>query len=363
MQNLLNFELNLKISFHNSIFKILFSILIAFSNSANLNADSVYSKVIADNWLNLRERPEQNSSIIVLLPKGTRVELLEQSDKTEVINGKAGKWVEVEWLGNRGWVFDAYLEKVNEEDQLAGYLRYLKTLKKGELSSIKKAEEKFLSAFDTNSKDAENAFRSFTFFLNMQKEEINPKLNEKLQLDYGQYNTKLVNELKYSGLTVEYCEGESSLVEYYDYYAGILSKYSFEFKEYLLLLSKVGDPYTCDGGIGISWEEMRKRISLIEKFIKNHETIPDRKRAEEFRRAYMNDYANGLDNTPVCDFRNQTLLPEVRSSFKKFLTDNKSSFYFPFMEKLYSMYEKNNFKCSREIKNYSFTFFYPEDKK
>ncbi|EQA36643.1 hypothetical protein LEP1GSC047_2871 [Leptospira inadai serovar Lyme str. 10] len=292
-----------------------------------------------------------------------RVKLFGQRDKAEVINGKMGRWAEVEWIGNRGWVFDAYLEKVNEDDRLAGYLQYLKTLAKGELSSVKKAEEKFISTFDNNSKDAENAFRSFTFFLNLQREEINSKLREKLRQNYGLYNTELINELKSSGLTVEYCEGDSNLIEYYDYYTRLLSKYSFEFKEYLLLLSKVGNPYACDGALLISREEMRRRISLIEEFTKNHETIPDKRNVEEILKAYMNDYSNGSDNTPVCDFRNNTLLSEIRSSFKKFLKENKSSSYHPFMEKLYSMYEKNNFKCSQEIKNYSFTFFYPSDRK
>lgn len=164
MKDSLNCQPNLRISFRNSVSKILFLILVVLSNSPNLSADSTYSKVIADSWLNLRERPELNSSVIIFLPKGMRVKLFGQRDKAEVINGKMGRWAEVEWIGNRGWVFDAYLEKVNEDDRLAGYLQYLKTLAKGELSSVKKAEEKFISTFDNNSKDAENAFRSFTFF-------------------------------------------------------------------------------------------------------------------------------------------------------------------------------------------------------
>ncbi|EQA47187.1 hypothetical protein LEP1GSC050_0719 [Leptospira broomii serovar Hurstbridge str. 5399] len=93
---------------------------------------------------------------------------------------------------------------------------------------------------------------------------------------------------------------------------------SFEFEEYLLLLSKVDYPYTCDGELLVSREEMRRRISLIEKFIKNHEIIPDSKKVQEILKAYMNDYSNGLEALLFAIFRTIRKFPTFKAVLKNF---------------------------------------------
>ncbi|WP_246836785.1 SH3 domain-containing protein [Leptospira kmetyi] len=344
------------------IYLILFPFVFLFISGNTLHSESQerYAKVNANGGLYLRDGAGQKNSTVRLLPNGTRVKIIGRSDKTETLNGKKGNWVEVEGLYKKGWVFDAYLENVSNADSLVAYQKYLDSLKTGELSSLQKAENQFISKFPPNSPDAENAFRVYTEFVLTQSAEIDSKLQEKLQNDYGKWtDSALVRELNSHGLTVEYCEGDAALIEYYDHSLVVLKNYTFPLKETIRLLSKVGYPYTCDAGIGISWEEMRKRIAKIETFLKEFSTIPEKTMIEGLLKEYFGFYVNGLDNTPVCECKEEScvLSNEARKSFKNFLNENKTSVYFSFLEKLNSMYSKNQFRCNEEIRNFGFSFF------
>ncbi|WP_246846799.1 SH3 domain-containing protein [Leptospira barantonii] len=338
----------------------LFLFLFAFSNSFNAESQERYAKVNANGGLYLRDGAGQKNSSVRLLPSGIRVKIIGRSEKAETLNGKKGNWVEVEGLYKKGWVFDAYLENVSNTDSLVVYQKYLDSLKTGELSSLQKAENQFISKFAPNSPDAENAFRVYTEFVVIQSSEINSKLQEKLQNDYGKWtDSALVRELNSHGLTVEYCEGDAALIEYYDHSLVVLKNHTFPLKETIRLLSKVGYPYTCDAGIGISWEEMRKRIAKIETFLKEFNTVPEKPMIEGLLKEYFGFYVNGLDNTPVCECREEScvLSNEVRKSFKNFLNENKTSVYFSFVEKLNSIYSKNQFRCNEETRKFGYSFF------
>lgn len=343
----------------NRLIRFLFLVFISW-NIMNAETKERYAKVNANGGLYLRDGAGQKSATLRLLPNGIRVKIVNASDKKEILNGKQGSWVEVEGLYQRGWVFDAYLENVESSDSLVAYQKYLNALKIGELSSLQKAENQFISQFPSSSADAENAFRVYSEYVQRQSGEITSKLQEKLQNDYGKWkDSALIRELNSRGLTVEYCEGDANLIQYYDHSLLILKNHSFPLKETIRLLSKVGYPYVCDAGIGISWEEMRKRISKIETFLKEFKTIPEKTRIEELSKGYFDRYVNGLDNTPVCECKEEScvLSNEARKSFKNFLTENKSSVYFPFLQKLDSLYSKNQYRCNEEIRNFGYSYF------
>ncbi|MCG6193122.1 SH3 domain-containing protein [Leptospira sp. FAT2] len=326
---------------------------------SNAESNTGYAKVAAEGGLYLREEANQKGRPVTLLPPGMILKLAGTSDKTEVIGGKKGRWTEVELFGTKGWVFDAYLKRVSGKDSLADYLKYLEDLKPGEFSSLKNAEKKFLTTFTADSTEAENAFRIYTKFVNFQSGTLGDRLQQQLQTDYGKYDTELALKLKAHGLTVEYCEGDGALVEYYDHYWKLLKDYNFPFKEYVRLMKTVGYAYVCDGGIGISWEEMRNRIAKMETFLKEQKPIPEKIEVEALLKDYMDRYANGLDNTPVCECKDEicSLASEPQKSYRNFLGQNKTSAYFSFVEKLSGMYSKSRNRCTEEIRNYRTIFF------
>jgi len=59
--------------------------------------------------LRMRDNPDQKSQIIVVIPEGEKVELLEVTGDEVTISGATGKWSKVRWKYKSGWVFGGFL--------------------------------------------------------------------------------------------------------------------------------------------------------------------------------------------------------------------------------------------------------------
>ena len=70
--------------------------------------------VNAKSGLNLRKTSSQNSEIILTIPFGEEVEILDEIEKNEILSNKTGNWYEVSYAGNRGWVSGEYVQMKNE---------------------------------------------------------------------------------------------------------------------------------------------------------------------------------------------------------------------------------------------------------
>lgn len=330
-------------------------ILITASLVVNsLLANDTFFQVTAKNGLNLRETKGISNSSLKLLPEGMRVKFLEYSNKEETIQGKKGRWAKVKWLNLEGWVFNAYTKETEKKDLLSNYLKYLENLPSAEVNSLRKARKYFFQNFKPNSKDAENAYRILREFNQIQSFAFIEKYGNEYSKT-GSLNKKLENDLKEVGIDVWGCEGLLGFTENFNQYLKDLKNYSFPLKKYFKLAEKVGNPYSCDAGIGITWEEIRSRIQLIENYLKENKTFPEKNELEEELIGYFQNYIFGQDNTPTCpENRNKEeetyiLDSEVKKSYQLFLKQNKASRYYPLIQKIYLEYKKNDFKCTNEI--------------
>jgi hypothetical protein len=57
----------------------------------------------------MRYEPNQQSKIICSIPFAKRIRVFKIYEKEFIINNMIGKWVYVEYIGKRGWVFSGYL--------------------------------------------------------------------------------------------------------------------------------------------------------------------------------------------------------------------------------------------------------------
>ncbi|MCB0515815.1 MAG: hypothetical protein KDD49_07110 [Bacteroidetes bacterium] len=69
-------------------------------------------KVSAKSGLILREEQSLESNSITLIPFQSKVKVCDENAKEETIDGLKGKWVKTFWEEKEGYVFDEYLEKV-----------------------------------------------------------------------------------------------------------------------------------------------------------------------------------------------------------------------------------------------------------
>ena len=60
--------------------------------------------------LTMREQPGTSSKSIVVIPNGSSVKILNKGTLEETIAGKTSSWYEVDWNGNKGWVFGGFLK-------------------------------------------------------------------------------------------------------------------------------------------------------------------------------------------------------------------------------------------------------------
>lgn len=83
------------------------------ADEKNTISDKLY--VSASAGLKLREQSNQNAKLIVVIPYGSEVNVIEESGEVLTIAGKTGKWTKIDWNGNKGWAFGGFLEKTAVE--------------------------------------------------------------------------------------------------------------------------------------------------------------------------------------------------------------------------------------------------------
>ncbi len=107
-----------------------------------------------------------------------------------------------------------------------------------------------------------------------------------------------------------------------------------------------------DAALRIEPDEIRERIILGENLIKVN---PDSIIAAKIK-PVLDDlfyyYLFGLDNTPVYgDSVQNQINPNTKSSYQRFLKENKNSKYYPLIKATYDVLKKNNFIYSNKVKS------------
>lgn len=69
-------------------------------------------QAIAKPNLTVRKSADVTGKKLGNVPYGGKVKVLEFTDKTDSIGGRAGTWVKIEWQGKSAYAFDAFLEKL-----------------------------------------------------------------------------------------------------------------------------------------------------------------------------------------------------------------------------------------------------------
>ncbi len=88
-------------------------ILITFCTILLLAGDRETGKfyVTAKQGLNIRPEPGKGSIVIVKMPLGAQVEVLEYSKEEDEIDGNKAPWVKLKYKKYTGWAFSQYLSK------------------------------------------------------------------------------------------------------------------------------------------------------------------------------------------------------------------------------------------------------------
>lgn len=67
--------------------------------------------ISANGGLKLRDKPDTKGKVLGIIPDGAKVVLLEETGKAMTISGATGKWSNVKWVDETGWVFGGFLSE------------------------------------------------------------------------------------------------------------------------------------------------------------------------------------------------------------------------------------------------------------
>jgi len=247
----------------------------------------------------------------------------------------------------------------NDAGSISEYRGFLSELDKFQVVSIDIAKEMYWSLFPVGSSNAEEGFRLFKNFHTQSirildrkfytRKDIQGMLREhpifqktlELQvlppLEYLSEDLKesvqtkfpgaLTNLYEYSKCGVIYymSEGDWYMAPDYNFYLeDVLNKYNLNIKHYLHFINTENKTRVAhDGGLIISWEDLRLKIMRFEKFVEKYPKLPETKsdiipKLDKF----IDIYLFGLDNTPI-KYNSKGVL----QSWKNFLTEQPNSRY------------------------------------
>lgn len=164
---------------------------------------------------------------------------------------------------------------------------------------------------------------------------------------------KELYQYRKAGLNFGQAEGTWYMQSDPDFLQAAASITTGDYKDYLRFNAKeCKQKIAEDGGILITWEELRKRIIREENFSKQHPQLPEvEKNIKGSISWMMNVYLAGIENSSIDNYGVQ-LAPEVRNSYETFLKENSSSQYYNAVKDVHAIWAKNNFKTSRELVDY-----------
>jgi len=187
-------------------------------------------------------------------------------------------------------------------------------------------------------------------------EKIDSKSSAEIKTKYAA-TLKELYEYRNCGINFTCGEGDWYLEEDGDFLVEVLSNYgSVELRDYLIFWANEDkERFAHDGGLLISWEDLRKRIIRWEEFANKHPTLLEtEKEIKPKLQVLIGAYLWGLDNTPAYDlweskWESKKIEPELRKSYEIFLKENKTSSYYSLIKGVYTILNKHNFKLSKEL--------------
>ena len=112
-----------------------------------------------------------------------------------------------------------------------------------------------------------------------------------------------------------------------------------------------------DGGLMIPPDTVREYIIFLEMFTAKNPEFVLISDAKDILDSYLMIYLEGIDNSPIFDKWNTgKMKPEFKTSYERFLSENKDSKYYPMVEELYNKSKENNFAWDKNFDDWLYIY-------
>lgn len=172
-----------------------------------------------------------------------------------------------------------------------------------------------------------------------------------------------------NGISFILSEGDWYLVENNQFLLSeVLENYSLNSKRYIEFLvteNKKHPKIVYDGGLRITWDELRQRLLRWESFPRQFSDLKETENEiipaiKWMLSVYLGGFV--LDNSPHYEWGTREIRSDVKTSYEKFIKENNDSKYWLLVKKVYDVYESNEFVFSKEIEAEIRSLILREDK-
>ncbi len=165
---------------------------------------------------------------------------------------------------------------------------------------------------------------------------------------------KLIKETQAGGYKVETTEGAYFPIINYEVYVSYQAHVNEDIRDYIEIKAIESRVISLkDASLIVGWDEAVKRALRQEAFITNHPSSP---RIDEIKRlfgGYVYVTFNGVDNTPLFRYEDDTFDPEAKTAFTNAVkAGTESSPYLQRLGVLLDLIEKSDNKMSEEVTSY-----------
>jgi len=235
--------------------------------------------------------------------------------------------------------FEIKVQSTENTDLIKKYKFFIDKLPDTDICMILYAKSEYSSLLQNNKNLSESVFRIFL--------EKYYKIIKSVRV-YDEH------KLKDNGVLLKESEGHRYLEYDYVFLYEMIRDRNFEIKKYIEFMilesqEKIGE----DGGLFISWENLRERILRWETFAQTNPELEETKSViiPEIKKLFK-WYICGLDNTRIYKFKTKKLSIQLKKSYETFLKKNLKSGNYDLMKKLNNLYSSSNLVITDEIKKY-----------
>ena len=206
------------------------------------------------------------------------------------------------------------------------------------------------------------------FFMNAKTSKDNDLEFSKLQMKFTKamdiLNDKYIENIdpndayyKNNWVKIPFVEGSYFYAVNSEYFLKKYGKYlSPAYNEWLKFIVK-RESVMQDGGLKVPPDKLREYIISLENFVAQYPDFVLVGDAKDILESYLMTYLEGIDNSPIFDkWNTRKMLPEFKTSYEKFLSENKDSKYYPMVEEFYSKAKANDFNWDKNFDQWLYEY-------
>ncbi|GMA97393.1 hypothetical protein [Pelosinus sp. IPA-1] len=195
----------------------------------------------------------------------------------------------------------------------------------------------------------------------------NDKIQEKIAKNFrGDFSEGYINnvqdkaikdlllETKNKGFKIETAEGFYFPVIDYSFYRKYQSNVTSDIAAYIDIMSVESDKAAVkDAGLMISWDEVVKRATNQERFIKEYSNSAKKEDVKTLLKRYLIFALYGTNNTPLFSYENKLMIPAAKKSYLETITSNGNEGSFSrIMSDYLTLVKKNDYKLTQDVDEY-----------